>query len=388
MYKICLVNDGFDLGGVQRVATELANILHKMGHEVTLLDFSGENKYYYKVASSIKQPNKIKKRNIKRKIITRINKYKFEITGNPVGSNVIFKEQYQDLLSYLKDSEYDFIIVCQGNLTAAIPQIKNVSPSSKVIAWQHNNYDVYMEKYYCNIINDYCLGLESADLVVCLTNGDVRNFKKHNSNTIRIYNPLTLNEPKISNLEQKNIIFVGRLEIQQKGLDYLLEIAKKLNTDWKITVAGDGADRSKFERLIRRNELEEKINLLGPLSPDELVDLYSTGSIFVSTSRWEGFGLVITEAMASGLPIVSFKNSGPREIIGEGQYGVLIDKYDCSKFINAVQNLVNDKSEREKLQKLSLERSKDFSISNIGENWIRELDKLKTKEYKLINNYE
>ncbi|WP_366247713.1 glycosyltransferase [Terribacillus aidingensis] len=388
MYKICLVNDGFDLGGVQRVTTELANALNKNDNEVTVLDFSGKNYYYYKLASSIKKPNAIRKRTINRKIITKFKNYKYKITGDPIKASLIFKDQYKDLLKYLKVNNFDFIIVCQGNLTAAIPLIKKASPFSKIVAWQHNNYDVYMNKYYSNIIDDYCMGLEKADLVVCLTNEDVSEFARHNSNTISIYNPLTLTEPKVSNLNNKNIIFVGRLEIQQKGLDYLLEISKHLNPEWKIIIAGDGSDRKKFERLIKNNNLIEKIKLLGALSSEELADLYATGSIFISTSRWEGFGLVITEAMASGLPIVSFNNSGPKEITGEGRYGILIDKYDCNEFINAVNNLINNKSERVNLHTLSLERSKDFSISSIERIWIKELNKLKAKEYRLINNNE
>lgn len=388
MYKICLVNDGFDLGGVQRVTTELAKILHNNDNDVTVLDFSGKNHYYYNFASTIKKPNVIRERTIRRKIITRLNNYKYKVTRNPIRASVIFKDQYMDLMKFLQENEFDFIIVCQGNLTALIPQLKKTCPFSKFVAWQHNNYDIYMNKYYVNIVDDYRLGLETADLVVCLTNDDVRKFLKHNPNTINIYNPLTLDEPKVTDLVKKNIIFVGRLEIQQKGLDYLLEIAKHLYPEWKIKIAGDGADRKKFERLIENKNLKERIKLLGALSSEELAELYSTGSIFISTSRWEGFGLVITEAMASGLPIVSFNNSGPKEIIGEGQFGILIDKYDCNEFISAIQNLMDNKSERDKLHRLSLKRSKDFSLKSIESIWIKELNKLKEKENRIINYNE
>src|SRR5699024_31896 len=102
---------------------------------------------------------------------------------------------------------------------------------------------------------------------------------------------------------------------EQKGLDYLIEIGKVLNENWEILVAGDGADKDTFNQMIKENYLEDKIILKGSLKSEELVDLYKSGSIFISTSRWEGFGLVITEAMSFGLPIVSFNNSGPREIL-------------------------------------------------------------------------
>lgn len=256
---------------------------------------------------------------------------------------------------------------------------KKEMPNMKIIAWQHNDYDVYTNQYYKEFISDYILGVNQADLVVCLTASDLDKFKKININSCYIYNPLTISETKISKLNNKNIIFVGRLAINQKGLDYLIDIGNQLEKDWKILVAGEGVDKEKFTKMISDNKLEDKIILKGALKSEELIDLYLSGSIFISTSRWEGFGLVITEAMACGLPIVSFNNLGPKEILKDGDYGILVKDHNINNFITELKKLIEYKESREMFQLKSLERVQDFKIDIILTKWNVELKKLIAK---------
>ncbi|PAE10714.1 hypothetical protein CHI02_18580 [Niallia circulans] len=188
-----------------------------------------------------------------------------------------------------------------------------------------------------------------------------------------MYNPSTITINEISNLSTKNIIFVGRLIIEQKGLDYLLTIAENLDPGWKINIAGDGADRVKFQKCVRKRGLENKINILGSLGTKELRALYLSGSIFISTSRWEGFGLVLTEAMAAGLPVISFDNAGPVEILKNGEYGVVVKNHDIQSFIKELKELMNNIDLRRDYQKKSLMRLKDFDIDSIIKKWYQVL---------------
>lgn len=371
--KICITNMGFGLGGVERVAIQIANSLCEKGEDVTLVDFSGEYDFFYHVQDKVNIPKDIRSRKFSRKLIKKALYFKYRVNKNPISILDIYKEQILDLINHLQKNSYDLLILCQNTLTAIIPTIKKSIPELKIVAWQHNSYDVYLNNYCKEFITDYKRGLELADSVVCLTNADLTNFKQINSNSKRIYNPLTLNNPKLSKLDKKNIIFVGRLSMEQKGLDYLVKIAKLINSEWKIIVVGKGNDEKNFRTLIKNHQLEKKIILKGPLHHDELRDLYAEGSIFISTSRWEGFGLVITEAMASGLPIVSFDNFGPKEILLEGEFGVLVKKYNVEKFKDYINELTNDISKRKELQYKSLIRAKDFAIDNIINEWLEHL---------------
>lgn len=377
--NICFVNDTFNgRGGVSRVTIELANSLQGNGNQVSLIDFSGENQFYFEVNKDINIPKVIRSRTLKRKIITKLLYFKNSINKLPLNIIDLYKEQKEDLVKHLKSNNYDVLIMCQGILTALIPNIKKELPNLKVVAWQHNEYEIYINQYHKKYINDYLLGIECSNQVVCLTEEDQRKFSKLNNNSICIYNPLTMTneEWNISTLKNKNIVFAGRLLIQQKGLDYLIEIGKRINNDWNILVAGDGDDKDKFIQMIKENNLENKVILKGMLNSKELADLYKSGSVFISTSRWEGFGLVITEAMSFGLPIISFKTRGPKEIIKNGEYGLLIEKNNITKFCEKLNQLIDDPQMRKIYQDKSLERSQDFKKDVILSEWISVLNKL------------
>ncbi|MET1194106.1 glycosyltransferase, partial [Bacillus licheniformis] len=130
------------------------------------------------------------------------------------------------------------------------------------------------------------------------------------------------------------------------------------------------------KNLIDSNNLQDKIILRGSLKGEELINFYSEGSIFISTSRWEGFALVVTEAMACGLPVISFDNLGPKEILENGEYGILVEDYDVNKIILNLNDLIKDKEKRERFQNKSIKRAKDFSIEVILEEWNEKLSSL------------
>lgn len=368
---ICIVNDNFSIGGVQRVATELANNLSNMGYKVTLIDFSGQNIFFYPVSKKINIPNAIGKRTFKRRVIGKLLKVTSSIFKKPLPIKRVYLEQIDDLTTYLKNNNHKVLITCQGLLTSIIPYIKKEIPDVKVLAWQHSEYDIYVNKYYKKFINYYFQGLKSADYVICLTEADQKKFEKINRNVSYIYNPVTIKniDNRKSDLSKKQVIFVGRLDIVPKGLDILIKIAKNIKSDWRIVVAGDGRDKKKFLQMIKKEHLENKIILKGALKNEDLIETYLDGSIFISTSRWEGFGLVITEAMLFGLPIISFSNSGPKEILKNGEYGILVNNINVNEFTSKLNDLIENPLKREYFQMKSLERVKDFDSSVIIKEW-------------------
>ncbi|WP_058308621.1 glycosyltransferase [Gracilibacillus massiliensis] len=376
--NICIVNEQFNMGGAQRVAIELANTLQEKSNQVTLIDFSGKNNFHYKVNTNIEINKNISLRSIRRKIIGKLLNIKFTMSDIPVNTYDLYKEQIDQLIEELQKNKYDVVIMCQGILTSIIPLIKTVCPNQKIIAWQHNEFDIYINHYNKLFINDYVSGVKQSDLVICLTEADRNKFKKLNRNTCYIYNPLTIDsyDKNKSELNNKLILYVGRLNVKQKGLDYIIEIAKNTEKDWKILVAGDGKDRRKFIKMINDNDLKEKIILEGNLNTKELTELYLSSSVFISTSRWEGFGLVITEAMSFGLPIISFENNGPTEILKDGEYGVLVTKNNVAEFSKKLNDLINSLPKRKYYQNRSLVRVKEFKKEEIVKEWEYRLKKL------------
>lgn len=376
--NIGIVNPGFDMGGAERICIELANSLSAK-NQISLIDFSGNNVYFYKTAPEIKKVLTIPQLTSKRITIRKLLSLKYKITKRDMNPVTMYKEQAVALLKVLEKARFDLIIMSQGLVTALIPYIKSKLPDLKIIAWQHNNYDVYVNNYNRNILKYYKQGLKQADLVVCLTENDAEKFRKINPASIYIYNILTIEEPLISDVKNKHILFVGRLAMEQKGLDFILDLAKRLEDGWDILVAGDGVDREKFKNMIFSAALEDKIILAGNLNSSELKEFYSKGSIFISTSRWEGFGLSITEAMASGLPVIGFDNLGPAEILANGKYGILIKKFDIDHFSAQLGLLMKDYKLRKSWSQKSLERAEDFKEESIINQWEKQIDKMMKK---------
>lgn len=109
---------------------------------------------------------------------------------------------------------------------------------------------------------------------------------------------------------------------------------------------------------------------------DNVKDHYLESSIFVSTSRWEGFGLAITEAMECGLPVVAFDNSGPKEIISKPNInGVLVGNYNINKFADEIISLIENDEKRASMSLESIKRAQDFKIDNIIKQWIKIIEK-------------
>ncbi|QAS25531.1 glycosyltransferase (plasmid) [Lactiplantibacillus plantarum] len=124
--------------------------------------------------------------------------------------------------------------------------------------------------------------------------------------------------------------------------------------------------------MLKNHGISKQVNWNGPKMGHALVEHYKSSSVFISTSRTEGFSLVILEALSLGLPVISFKTAGAVEILQGGRYGVLVDNYDTKKFAQALLRMLNDHELLAKYQALSLERAKDFKLERILQEW-REL---------------
>ncbi len=156
------------------------------------------------------------------------------------------------------------------------------------------------------------------------------------------------NQESIYVKQGEEIIFgnAGRLT-KQKGQHYLIEIANKLNEkqlNYKILIAGTGEAEQELKQLIKVNNLEEKVILLGFVK--DMEGFMKSLDVFVLTSLWEGFGYVIVEAMAAQKPVVAFDVSSNPEIIAKDETGFLIKNTDINAFSNTLEQLAKDKELR------------------------------------------
>lgn len=210
--------------------------------------------------------------------------------------------------------------------------------------------------------------LKKLSMFVTLSSEDNDRWSEIKKRTY-IYNPLSFFPDKTSDCNTKQVIAVGRYTYQ-KGFDMLIEswkYVKEKHPDWVLKIYG-GGERKSYIELRDRYGLEENV-FLEP-STDNIIDKYCESSIFVLSSRFEGFGMVITEAMACGLPAVSFTcPSGPKDIIKDGEDGLWVENGNIKEMAEKISFLIENEGLRKEMGRKARINVERFKIENIAKQW-------------------
>jgi len=161
-----------------------------------------------------------------------------------------------------------------------------------------------------------------------------------------------------------------------KGHDSLINsylIVKNHLPNSKLIIIGDGPLRNELEQLIEKLALKDEVLLMGlRKNPYKYM---AKSDIFVLSSKYEGFPIVLLEALACGLPIISTDcETGPREILDNGHYGLLVDKNNFDDLTNKMLLLAKNKDLMKKYSILSLERAQYFDFNHVSGKWIKFLE--------------
>ena len=270
---------------------------------------------------------------------------------------------------YFNEENFDVVIGAGIEYSLLLGEIKK-DISAKTIGWQHSTYGSYFEKRGATGygLMKYVKKCYSAlDGIWVLTNSDKTEFDNNLGIESKVlYNPLPKNDSVSTTYEEGYVLFAGRLEREHKGLDYLIDVIKKISEEvpkLRVTIIGDGPSHNWLKAEIERTGLGEKVNLLG--TTDNVYQFYGRASVMVQTSRWEGFGMTILEAMSCGIPVVAFHNYGPDEIIRDSVDGYLVDHFDTEAFAKKVVEILKQPEQRKQMGKCAIERSQDFSLEKV-----------------------
>lgn len=207
------------------------------------------------------------------------------------------------------------------------------------------------------------------DAFVILTEEDAACWK-HLHNVHIIPNALTFVPETAAQLDSKVVMSVGRLTTQ-KGFDLLLEAWREAHAalpGWKLVIYGEGEDRQTLQRYVDENSLSDSVSLPG--NEKNIVSRYLQASVFVLSSRYEGFGMVLTEAMACGVPCVSFAcPCGPKDIVRDGEDGMLVPDGDVKALASAIVRMASDDALRLKMGTAARQNVDRFSLENVMDKW-------------------
>ena len=283
-------------------------------------------------------------------------------------SHSSFPSEKRDALAKeLKDGEYDVIIGVHAPLAVRLAACKSQLENAKLIGWIHNSYEALFGtgSLYIGpeLRKHYEYQLQKLDKTIVLCQDDAR---KYHFPVEVIYNPLTLEPGKASQGDSKRFLAVGRFSHLHKGFDLLIEafnIFAKDNKEWTLDIVGEGVEEPLYRKMIADYKLEGLITL-HPFT-NNIQEYYTKAQVYVLSSRWEGFGLVLVEAMAHGLPIVSSDLPTSKEIMGDfGMYFTNGNVNELAEQLHQATKIEWDKKSEEAIQ-----IAQRFNIQHIIEQW-------------------
>ncbi|WP_067149397.1 glycosyltransferase family 4 protein [Pseudotamlana agarivorans] len=239
---------------------------------------------------------------------------------------------------------------------------------SKIIleAEKENNFKNNLLTKLNYAIMDY--GVKKYDAFVVLTNSNTSEWQSQNIEVIS--NPLSFFPTESSTLNNKTVIAVGK-HCYQKGYDRLLkiwQIVVKKHPDWVLEIYGSFSPFHDLKTLSEELNIENNIKLFPP--EKNIKNKFLEASIHVLPSRFEGFGMVLIEAMSCGLPVISFDcPCGPSDIINQNEDGILIENGDINAFSDALIKLIENKELRSEFGRNAKNNVERYLPENIVPKW-------------------
>jgi glycosyltransferase involved in cell wall biosynthesis len=345
--RIALLIGSLSAGGAERVAANLANGLQSLGHQVLLLTYQKDWPDQYTLNDGI------------------IRDY-VDFTGGGVAKIRNLREKFsgfraERVISFINKTNVRAILAGRGQAWKTIVTEHNFPPLQPI----EPQWELMRRISY-----------RWAWKVVSVSKG-VDGYFSFLPARKRFVVPNAFPPHSYSHSEERSrtIIAVGRL-VQVKGFDLLIEAFAKIVSaapGWKLEIWGEGNQESALRERIQQKDLGGRVFLKG-LTADPLKEM-SKAEFLVCSSRSEGFGNVLVEAMSVGIPVISFDcPSGPRDIVVSGETGYLVPNGDVDALAGAMQRLLEKEEERSVMGKKALEFSRQYANGEVLKTWVRLLE--------------
>ena len=342
-------------GGAERVMLNLAYGFVRQGYEVDLVLAKKEGSYVSQI------PSEVRLIDLKAKSLLR---------STSLLSRYLKQEKPFALLSALEDTNLVALLAKQL-ARVKIPLIVTVHNN---LSQESRNATTLKRKFVPRLIP---LFYPFADRVVAVSEGVANDLKKlglRSNNVKVIYNPIVtpeliqklkepLDHPWFARGEPPIILGVGRLN-QQKDFSTLIQAFAEVRKQEpsRLIILGEGEERFRLELLVKQLGVAEDVALPGFV--DNPYIYMAKAAVLVLSSAWEGFGNVLVEAMAAGTPVVSTNcQSGPAEILADGEYGKLVDVGNKNAMAQAILSTLKQVPQSEVLKQRAAEFSQEKAVN-------------------------
>ncbi len=350
--RICFVDfDMTVIGGAEQVCASLANEFCKR-HEVYIYSLNAVNEVI---------PYTFDERICFHRGTNKEERLRIQIQRN-----------FMPFIKFVKENKIDIVLLV-GNYPALIVSLTRFFTKAKYVYCDHGALINQWKQKDITLIRFVDAFL--AHKIVTLTERTKEDYHQKFHIPYKklecIYNWVEMPEENVKyETESKKILSVGRFG-KEKGYDLLVEVAEKVKTkheDWSWDIYGDGETFTKIQRMIQQKNLEGFVHLKG--NALNMKELYPNYAFLVLTSYREGLPLVLLEAKANKLPVISFDIlTGPREIINDQEDGFLVEPYDTDMMADKIHTLIENAELRQAFSKNTEKNIEKFSKDRITKEW-------------------
>ena len=359
--KVIHIIPNLKRGGAERICIDICNELQSQGHDVLLVLFSEENEY----------------RELTSQLNVRVIPSSF--TPSILRSNTV---EIEELEKAVADFKPDIIHshLYEADLVAYQLKVKNVKFFSHI----HSNRKELKNKPKVNGIRQeiifsfekkmYLSFLKRNNVKLVAISKDCYNFatndlnqKKENvtflPNCIN-YNLFKYSPKKNSKKEEFKLITIGRF-VPKKAQEFLIDVASNLKNKgviFSLDLLGDGPERKKIEKLAIKYNVDDLVNFRGIVNDPE--SYLKSADLYIHSAKEEPFGLVLIEAMASGLPIITTDGGGNKDIIINNENGFMLESRNPEIFANKVIQLINSKEDYERISRNCIAFASKYDVKN------------------------
>lgn len=376
MKRITILALHLGYGGIEKCISTLANTLCKNYQVNVISTYKLYEKPSFPIDDRVKITYLIPDLSpSKNEFIDSVKHLKF-IKGFQLGITnlkVLYLKK-KKMIEAIKNCDSDVIISTRDIHNDWLGKYGN--PNILKIGWEHNHHN--NDKKY---INKIIKSVSKLDYFV-LVSKELEEFYRQKVKCKTVYIPNTLDyyPKKVSDLEEKRIISVGRLSEEKGYLDLIdvFSLVHQVYPDWKLDIIGDGNQKENIQKKIEEYGLKDFIILHGFQNKEYINQLLQKSSIYVMCSYTESFGIVLLEAFSFGIPCVAFDSArGATEIISNNWDGYLIKDRNKEIMAKKVCELISNPNRRIIMGANGIKKANQYSMDEIRKYWIQIIETVK-----------